>query len=91
MSMFCGLPVKVATEPALEAMHTASRYGMGGRRASSTTTSTSGVSIRQMVSLTRKADRKALVHATATRSSRGVWALRSAQAPAARKKAAWER
>jgi hypothetical protein len=88
MSMFCGLPVKVATEPLLEPMHTASRYGTGGRRASSTTASTSGVSIRHTVSLTRKADSSALMPVTATRSSRGVCASRTVCAPAARKNAA---
>jgi hypothetical protein len=78
MSMFCGLPVKVATEPELEAMQTASRYGMGGSRASSTTASTSGVSMRQTVSFTRKAESTALTAATMTSSQRGECARRTA-------------
>ena len=55
--MFCGLPVMVATLPILAAMATASRYGTGLRRSRPVISSTSGVSTRHMVSLTKKAEK----------------------------------
>jgi len=56
MSMFCGLPVRVATLPALEAKASPSRYGKAGSAAASTSASTMGVHITHTVSLTRSAE-----------------------------------
>src|SRR5947209_9411210 len=58
MIMFCGLPVMVAVLPTLEAIGIASRYGSGLRLSDKTSSATIGVMIRQMVSLTRNAEKK---------------------------------
>ena len=55
--MFCGLPVMVATLPMFDAMATASRYGTGLRPSRRVISSTSGVSTRHMVSLTKNAEK----------------------------------
>ena len=57
MIIFCGLPVIVAVLPTLEAMGIANRYGTGLRLRRATRSSTSGVMTRQIVSLTRKAEK----------------------------------
>jgi hypothetical protein len=57
MIMFCGLPVIVAVLPTLEAMGIANRYGTGSRLRRVTRSSTSGVMTKQIVSLTRKAEK----------------------------------
>ena len=62
MIMFCGLPVIVAMLPTLEAIGIASRYGIGSRFSRLTRSSTSGVMTRQIVSLTRKAEKRAGHH-----------------------------
>lgn len=56
MIMFCGLPLKLTTPPTFDALASASRYGSAGRRASTTTAMTSGVSTTHTVSLTSSAD-----------------------------------
>ncbi len=72
MIMFCGLPVGVATEPALAPKHTASRYGSGGSLASRQHCSTSGVTIRHTVSLTSTADKSPATATTATSRVRAL-------------------
>ena len=71
MIMFCGLPVGVATEPALDPNASASRKGIGLRRASIVSCTTSGVNIRQMVSLTRSEESSPATSTIATSSRRG--------------------
>jgi len=56
ISMFWGFPVIVAALPMLAAMATARRYGTGFRPSRIAMSSTSGVSTRHIVSLTKKAD-----------------------------------
>ena len=65
----------VATLPTLEAIATANRYGTGSRRRRSTRSRTSGVNARQIVSLTRNAEKKPEVRITAASSSSG-WRAR---------------
>ena len=76
--MFCGLPVSVATLPALEAKASARRYGSGGSRASSTSASTMGVHIKQMVSFTSSAESPPATATMARSNVRGPCARSSA-------------
>src|SRR6266699_618836 len=55
-SMFCGLPVTESTEPTLAPMASPSRYGVGRTRSGPRAASRTGVTTRQMVSLTKNAD-----------------------------------
>src|SRR6266700_5758467 len=71
MIMFCGLPVIVAVLPTLEAIGIASRYGSGLRLSEMTSSATIGVMIRQMVSLTRNAEKKPHTSTTAMSSTSG--------------------
>ena len=56
MSMFCGLPVMLATLPIFEAVATARRYGSGLMPIRRVSASTIGTMTRQMMSLTKNAD-----------------------------------
>ena len=56
MKMFCGFPVIVPVEPMLAAVARATRCGIGSNRNRRATCSTSGVKVRQTMSLIRKAD-----------------------------------
>ena len=64
MSMFCGLPVIVATLPMLDAVATASRCGSAFTPSRLVAVRTKGTITRQMMSLTKKADRIPLVNMT---------------------------
>src|SRR6266513_2957079 len=55
--MFCGLPTSVATLPMFALVASAIRYGSNGNFPRRMTAITSGVSIKQIVSLTSKAER----------------------------------
>ena len=55
--MFCGLPTSVATLPTLALVASAIRYGNSGSLPRRITAITSGVNIRQIVSLTSNAER----------------------------------
>ena len=79
MSMFWGLPVRVATLPTLAAVARASRYGTGGSRSWRTTASTTGARTRQITSLTKSAERTPAARATTARSPSGPRAHRTAQ------------
>ena len=57
MIMFCGLPTSVATLPMLALVASAIRYGSSGSLPRRITAMTSGVNIRQIVSLTSNAER----------------------------------
>src|SRR5579883_3073208 len=84
--IFCGLPVIVAVLPIFEAMAIASRYGAGLRLSRETSSRTSGVSTRQIASLTRKAEKKPEVAMTAKSSSSGWRARVTTQLLTRRKK-----
>src|SRR5579864_1472394 len=71
MSMFCGLPVIVATLPIFEAVATASKNGSGCRRILLVRTKTKGTITKQTMSFTRNADRIPEVKITAGRNARG--------------------
>ena len=71
-SMFCGLPVIVATLPMLDPMATASSNGSGDSPRSAATSSTMGVNIRHTVSLTNIADSTPAATVMATTSARGL-------------------
>src|SRR5690606_16641151 len=71
-SMFWGLPVSVSTEPELEAVASAIRYGAGRTPSGRSTSSSSGVSTRQIVSLTKSADSAPEVRTTAASSMRPI-------------------
>ena len=64
ISMFCGLPVIVATLPMFDAVATAIRYGTGGSWRSRAMCRTNGVIVRHTMSLTRNADSSPLVKMT---------------------------
>src|SRR5437868_2043573 len=64
MSMFCGLPVMLATLPIFEAVATARRYGSGLMPIRRVSASTIGTMTRQMMSLTKNADSTPLVKMT---------------------------
>ena len=84
--MFCGLPVMVATLPTFEAVATANRYGMGLRFTAVTSSSTSGVITKQIVSLTKKAESVPDASTTATRSANGRRTCVAIQSVTRRKK-----
>ena len=84
--MFCGLPVIVAVEPTFDAIATASRYGSGLRPIARDSSSTSGASIRQMASFTRKAEKMPEVATTAHSRIKGRLARSNTQALAIAKK-----
>src|SRR5256886_1382009 len=56
-SMFCGLPVIESTDPTLAPMARPSRYGVGRTRSGPSAASSTGVTTRQTVSFTNRADR----------------------------------
>ena len=91
ISMFCGLPVMVATLPMFEAVASASRYGSGRWPRAIAISMTIGVKIRQMVSLTKSAERMPLTNTTATSSSRGSWTRCATARTTSRKKPAMRR
>ncbi len=72
--MFCGFPVRVMALPILEAVHRAIKKGTGLRRALFRVLRISGVMTRQIVSLTKKAERKPLVKISPHKSPRGRFA-----------------
>ena len=78
ISMFCGLPVSVATDPALDEKASPSKYGSAGRAAASTRATTSGVHITQTVSFTSSAESVPATSTSTARSARGPCARRSA-------------
>src|SRR5215813_422292 len=84
-SMFCGLPVKVATLPTFAAVTRAIRYGTGGNTSWRVASSTTGASTRHTTSFTKNADRTPEATTTAASSVRGVLARRSAQVITRRK------
>ena len=91
MSMFCGLPVRVAVEPMLLAVARASRYGVARTPRAALTSRTSGVRARHTVSLTKTAESRP---ATATRPAsrrRGEAARRATTAATQRKNPASRR
>src|SRR3989475_1656220 len=55
-SMFCGLPVTDTTDPTLAPIASPIRYGLGLTRSGPSAASSTGVTTRQMVSLTNSAD-----------------------------------
>ena len=65
MSMFCGLPVMLATLPMLDPVATASRYASGDRPMRRVMCSTNGTITRQMMSFTKNAESTPLVKITA--------------------------
>src|SRR5712664_3797154 len=75
-SMFCGLPVSVATLPTFAAVARAIRYGTGGRWSRRVTASTRGASTRQTTSFTKKAESTPAAPVTAPSRASGVRALR---------------
>jgi hypothetical protein len=64
ISMFCGLPVTVATLPIFDAVATATRYGMGGSSRRRAMCNTNGVMTRHTMSFTRNAESKPQVKMT---------------------------
>ena len=66
-SMFCGLLIMVAAEPMLLAAANPMRNGTGFNLASRMAAQRIGVKARQMMSLVRKADNKALKAITASK------------------------
>src|SRR5207249_8158719 len=56
-SMFCGLPVTEMTEPAFAPIARPIRYGVGLTRSGPSAASSTGVTTRQIVSFTNRADR----------------------------------
>jgi len=86
MMMFCGLPVIVATLPIFDAVATASRYGMGWRLTAVTSSSTSGVITKQIVSFTKKAESVPDASAMATSSASGRRTCVAIQSVTRRKK-----
>ena len=71
MSMFCGLPVIVATLPMFDAVASASRYGTARWPRDSATSIRIGVNTRQIVSFTKSADSTPVVNTTVTSSTAG--------------------
>lgn len=71
-SMFCGLPVTDSTEPTLAPMASPRRYGRGRTRRRSSAASSTGVTTKQMVSLTKNADMTPPPTTTANSSRAGV-------------------
>ena len=71
ISMFCGLPVIVATLPMLEPVATPRSSGTGERLVKRAASMTIGANTRQMVSLTKSADRMPAANTTATSSADG--------------------
>src|SRR4051794_41955411 len=65
ISMFCGLPVMVATLPMFELVATASKYGSGGRFIRLVMLSTKGTMTRHTMSFTKNAERIPQVKITA--------------------------
>ena len=70
MIMFCGLPLQLTTPPRFDADASARRYGKTGSRASTATATTSGVSSRHTVSLSKSADIAPAVKVSPHRSDR---------------------
>jgi len=85
-SMFCGLPVRVATLPTLAAVASAIRYGTGGRRSWRTRSSTIGAITRQTTSLTNNADNTPAATMMSPSRPTGVWARRTTAWVTRRKK-----
>ena len=77
-SMFCGLPVSVATLPTLAAVASAIRYGTGGRRSRRARSSTMGAITRHTTSLTKSADSTPAAAMIKASRPTGVWARRTA-------------
>jgi hypothetical protein len=64
ISMFCGLPVIVATLPMFDAVATAMTYGTAGTLSRCAICTTNGVMTRQTMSLTRNAESTPVVKIT---------------------------
>jgi len=71
-SMSCGLPISVIALPTLAPVTSAIRYGTGFRRARSVARRTIGVKSRQIVSLTKSAERRPELTTSSTSIRRGV-------------------
>ena len=65
ISMFCGLPVILATLPIFDAVATANRYGNGSSRSLRVMLSTNGTITRQTISFTKNAESTPDVKTTA--------------------------
>src|SRR5205085_10766269 len=65
ISMFCGLPVMVATLPMFELVATASKYGSGGKFIRLVMLSKKGTMTRHTMSFTKNAERIPQVKITA--------------------------
>jgi len=72
ISMFCGLPVMVATLPMFDAVATARRYGSGFTPMRRVAVRTKGTMTRQMMSLTKNAESTPLVTITVGSRWRGL-------------------
>ncbi len=71
MSMFCGLPMRVAAEPTFEAQARARRKGSGERPRRAQPSRRSGATARQTMSLARRAERTPATTTTAASSAEG--------------------
>jgi len=71
-SMFCGLPVTETTEPAFAPIARPIRYGVGLTRSGPSAASSTGVTTRQIVSFTNRADRSPPPTTTPNSSRSGV-------------------
>ena len=81
-SMFCGFPVTDSTEPTFAPMASPIRYALGRTRSGPSAASSTGVTTRQIVSLTKNADRRPPPTTTPKSSRWGVPARRSTHSAA---------
>ena len=81
-SIFCGLPVTERTDPTLAPIASPSRYGVGRTRSGPKAASRTGVTTRQMVSLTKNADSSPPPTTTPSSRRSGVRARRSTHSAA---------
>jgi hypothetical protein len=86
MSIFCGLPIDVAHEPAFALVASAMRYGLPSRPERRAISATSGVNIRQIVSFKKSAESTPETKTTIASRIRGERAIESTRPPAMRKK-----
>ena len=76
-SMFCGLPVTESTEPTFEPIASPMRYTLGRTPRGRSAASSTGVTTRQTVSLTKNAEKRPPPTTTAKSSRSGDLARRS--------------